>query len=157
MLEFFLKKTKQKKAVSIMESSAQALVPQPVNRKQFFEQLLRLFMQVKKFCDVQSKFVEFITETPKKQHQLFYSHSSKPFLFSLSTSYLFWRTSKRPTHLLHWDRCCCQLFPKSQGSHSTEACRCSPKFFASKLIRTCWVFLKTFSESFLYLSSSCWL
>jgi len=27
-----------------MESSAQALVPQPVNKKQFFEQLLRLFM-----------------------------------------------------------------------------------------------------------------
>jgi len=70
-----------------MESSAQALLPQPVNRKQFFEQFLRLFMQVKKFCDVQSKLsrhgcncvaVEFITETPKKQHQLFYPHLPNP-------------------------------------------------------------------------------
>ena len=49
-----------------MESSAQAaLVPQPVNKKQFFEQFFRLFRQVKKFCLVQSKFVESITETPK--------------------------------------------------------------------------------------------
>ena len=67
-----------------MESSAQALVPQPVNKKQFFEQLLRLFMQVKKFCDVQSKFVEFITETPKKQHQLFYPHLPNPQIQAIS-------------------------------------------------------------------------